>query len=142
MPQYIIKKEATIPCMAEPITSQFTNDYAPESIPSYNSAVPSDDVFASMGNWLDHAKENNVKASKKRINIRRLRDVVDSDDEWKEPTITSVNLVPNPFCISTSSSSSVSSNSDSDSKSDSKKSKRVCFNPSITFHYYEPHNNN
>ncbi|CAL2032102.1 unnamed protein product [Caenorhabditis brenneri] len=94
MPQFIVKKEATIPCMAEPITTQFINDYAPESIPTSNSAVPSDDVFASMGNWLDHAKENNVKASKKRrsINIRRLRDVVDSDDEWKEPTITSANL--------------------------------------------------
>uniref|UniRef100_A0A1I7UC85 Uncharacterized protein n=1 Tax=Caenorhabditis tropicalis TaxID=1561998 RepID=A0A1I7UC85_9PELO len=94
----------------------------------------SDDAFSTMGTWEDHAKENNLKVSKKRPRkIRRLRDIKDSDDEWKEPKITKSDLVPNPFCVQTS------SDSTSSSKVPSKKMRRVCFNPTISFHYYEPH---
>ncbi|KAF1764075.1 hypothetical protein GCK72_004021 [Caenorhabditis remanei] len=108
------------PITQYPETSKPSPTVSPQLLPT---ATP-DDVFNSLGSWEDYAKENNIRAAKKRRRqIPRLRD----ESEWKEPSITQVHLVPNPFVVK---------DVDSDSESKKIQIKRVCFNATISFHYY------
>ncbi|CCD62812.1 uncharacterized protein CELE_F10G2.4 [Caenorhabditis elegans] len=98
---------------------------------STTATSTNDDLFASVGTWEVHANENNITVNKKKKRsrkIRRLRDVQDSDEERPKPVIALVPLVPNPFCVSDSLLSKLGPVAT--------KRRRVCFNPTISFHYY------